>query len=149
MLDRLGEAYLQAGDSRGFMQVIERYQYVPKVNAATCGERIFLGNVDFYRKDFAAALLHFEAAVGMKPGDSYAVYKVGRAYLEMGKVEVAIAQFQKAVELEKGFADTYYRLGVCCEKQGRKDEALRMLSKTVELLPNPLDGLLALQRRAR
>ncbi len=146
VLNRLGDAYLHLGDSRGFMQLIERYQYVPKVESDTYEEQIFLGNVHLYRKDFAASLRHFAAAARLKPEDAYAVYKVGRAYLEQGKFEPAIAQFQKAVNLESDFADAYYRLGVCYERQNRRDDALKMYEKTVDLLPNHLDGLLALQR---
>jgi tetratricopeptide (TPR) repeat protein len=149
VLDRLGEAYLHVGDSQGFLRVIEKYQYVPKVEAQTYEQQVFLGNVQFYRKAFSAALRHFEAAARLRPEDAYATYKVGRAYLEQGRLEEALAQFEKAVKLEPDFADGYYRMGVCHERQGRREEALRMYEKTVELLPNHLDGLLALQRMGR
>lgn len=149
VLDRLGEAYLHVGDSQRFLGVIERYQYVPKVEVRTYEEQIFLGNIHSYRKDFAEALRHFDAAARLKPEDAYTIYKVGRVYLEQGKLESAVAQFQKAVKREPDFADAYYRLGVCYERQNRRDDALKMYEKTVELLPNHLDGLLALQRMGK
>jgi len=57
-----------------------------------------------------------------------------------------MAEFQKAVELEHSFADAYYQIGICQEKQGKREKALKMYEKAVEVLPDHLDGLVALMR---
>ena len=146
VLDRLGEAYLHLQDSRGLLRIIEEFKYVPKIDAQTYEQQIFVGNVQFYRENFTAALSYFEAAATLRPEDSYAMYKIGRTYLSQMKYEAAVEKFQKVVELEPDFADAYYRLAGCYESLGRKGEALHTYEKTIALLPNHLDGLLAVKR---
>ena len=103
-------------------------------------------SVHFYRKDYLDAQQAYERAVADRPNDSYAVYKVGRALLARDRFQGASERFRKAVELGPDFADAHYRLGVCYEKLGDAEEAFRLYEKTVELLPNHLDGLLAVKR---
>jgi tetratricopeptide (TPR) repeat protein len=146
VLDELGGVYLQLRDSRGLLKLIERFKYVPEVETGTFEERIFIGNVHFYRNDYLDAQRFYEEAATDRPGDSYAVYKVGRALLARDRYQDAADRFRKAIELEPDFADAHYRLGVCYEEQGNKDEALRLYENTVELLPNHLDGLLAVRK---
>jgi tetratricopeptide (TPR) repeat protein len=146
VLNELGGVYLQLRDSRGLLKLIERFKYVPEIATGTFEERIFIGNVHFYRNDYLDAQRAYEEAAADRPRYSYAVYKVGRALLARERYEDAAERFGKAIELEPDFADAHYRLGVCYENQGDQDEALRLYERTVELLPNHLDGLLAVRR---
>jgi tetratricopeptide (TPR) repeat protein len=146
VLDRLGKAYLQLRDSRGFVEIAEAFKYIPSVEPNTYEENVFLGNVHGFLRELDAALQNFEAALKIKPKDAYSTYKIGMTFLAQDKYAAASDQFHKAAQLEPNFPDAYYQMGVCFELQGRPKAAMEMYRKTVDLLPNHLDGLSALKR---
>lgn len=144
--DRIGLAYLRMGDSRNFLELANRYAYLPVIDAQTFDELIFLGNVQFYRWQYGSALEFYRRAADVQPDDAYAEYKVGRALFEQGQIDQAMHQYRRAIELEPDFADAHYRIGLCLESKGDKAAALAKYEEAVMLLPNHLDGMLALER---
>jgi tetratricopeptide (TPR) repeat protein len=60
---------------------------------------------------------------------------LGKAFLQKGKVDEAIAHFQKSLELNPNYAATYYDLGLCFFKLGRIDEAIAQYEKALQISP--------------
>ncbi len=144
--DALGVAYWRLGDSRNFLELANRFAYLPNIEAKTFDEWIFLGNIQFYRDQFGSALEHYRKAADLQPDDAYAEYKVGRALFEQGQVLQAAIQYRRATELEPDFADAHYRIGLCLQAGGDTTGALAKYKETIALLPNHLEGKLAVER---
>lgn len=144
--DAAGVAYHRMGDSRNFLELTNRFGYLPNIDPRTFDELIFLGNVQFYREQFGSALDYYRQAAELNKEDAYAEYKVGRAYFEQSNIVEAVVQFRRAVELDPKFADAHYRVGLCLEVQGDTVSALSEYKRTVELLPNHLHGSLSIER---
>jgi tetratricopeptide (TPR) repeat protein len=64
-----------------------------------------------------------------------AIVTLGRAYLEMGKVEEGVKELQRAMELSSGNPKVIGLLGHAYVRAGRKDDALKMLRKLQERSP--------------
>tara|TARA_Y100000588_G_C14145892_1_gene878349 strand:- start:559 stop:1284 length:726 start_codon:yes stop_codon:yes gene_type:complete len=146
VLDQLAKAYLHLRNTKEFCRIVGQYSYTPNVDANTYDQHVFLGNVYFNQHQYDTSLRHFQAAANLDPKDAYSTYKVGRIHLAKTKYRAAIVEFQKATRLKSDFADAYYQTGVCYELQERLKEAVEMYQKAVDLLPNHLDGLMALER---
>ena len=71
-------------------------------------------------------------------------YYLGRAYLELGRLEDAFAALKSACEREANFADAWFRLGLAQERLGEIEPAKQSFSQAARLLPNHLDALLHL-----
>ena len=74
------------------------------------------------------------------------ITKVGRALFEQGQTDQAVGAYRRAIGLEGDFADAYYRVGLCLEAKGDTAGALSKYDETVALLPNHLDGTIAMER---
>ena len=71
---------------------------------------------------------------------------LGIALRQLGRPHEATGHYRQALELNSDFADAHYRIGLCLESQGDKAAALAKYEGAVMLLPNHLDGMLALER---
>jgi len=146
VLDKLGRAYLELGESQNFLRMSLEFDHVPNVGAETFDEMIFLGNIYSYCGRFADALDQYRRAAQLLPEDGYAVYKAGRAQMALGELDRAVPSFEQAIALEPDFADAHYRQGECFESLGNSQAALAKFEEVVALLPNHLSGKLAVDR---
>lgn len=144
--DRLGLAYLRVRDVLGFEALTNRYAYLPRINAQTFDEHVFLGNIQFGRERYGSALEFYRAASEVQPTNAYAKYKVGRALLEQGQVDQAERVYRRVIELQPVFADAHYRLGRCLEAKSDSAGALAAFEKAVEQLPTHVAARSAVER---
>jgi tetratricopeptide (TPR) repeat protein len=149
IIDRLGLALVKLGDSRGLIEVADRYSRVPSVNALSHAENIVMGNLSYRFGSFNEAVGYFTVANGLRPDDSYSEYKLGLAIHKTGNVNGALERYRRAVALDPEFADALSRIGVCLEEQGEAEEAERSYRKALDLLPNHSDARAALSRLQR
>jgi tetratricopeptide (TPR) repeat protein len=145
-IDKLGGLYLQNRDTKRFLRLVERYDYVPQTEAVSFDDRIFLGDIFYFQSRFGDALTQYSEASDLRERDSYGVYKVGRALLAQGQYRSALRSFQDAVRLDSAFADAHFRMGQCLEGLGSVDEAWQSYQKTVTLLANHFDARMAVSR---
>ena len=146
LLDALGHAHLKRRNIRSYIQAVREYSYSPKVSGTTAEEWFFLGNVEMHLSNYGAALDYFRRSIAATPGNAHAHYKVGRALFEQGQTDQAVGAYRRAIGLEGDFADAYYRVGLCLEAKGDTAGALSKYDETVALLPNHLDGTIAMER---
>jgi len=60
---------------------------------------------------------------------------LGKAFLEKGQVDEAIAQFQKALEINPNYGEAHMNLGITLLQKGRVDEAMPEFQKALEIDP--------------
>jgi len=91
-----------------------------------------LGYVALDEADFEAALVHYEKARDLSLGDEQrynALFGMGSACLELGRLDQARAIFDEAHDLKPGEVECTYLLGVTCRRQGDLNEALTYLAE--------------------
>ncbi len=66
----------------------------------------------------------FEEVLEIDPDDPVATFGLGKAYVQLGEFENAIAPLRRATEVQKDFSAAYLDLGRCHEFLGRAAEAL-------------------------
>jgi arylsulfatase A-like enzyme/predicted Zn-dependent protease len=83
-----------------------------------------LGNIQFKRGDFEAAIAAFEQALERKPDDTFCVINIANSYLRMGKP--GEAERYVVDYLQKGFSDSQldYLLGTLAYMQKKYGEAI-------------------------
>ncbi|WP_231741935.1 tetratricopeptide repeat protein [Stieleria varia] len=91
------------------------------------------------RGEHDAAIVHMENAVRLSAGDPKLVARLGRMYLENGRLEDANAQCQIALSAERNSADIWALHGDCLNEHGEVDEALSAYHRALALQPNHLD----------
>ena len=77
-----------------------------------------LGTEYFKRKDFAAALQHYQEAVRLRPEHAIFHNNLGRAYGVLGDIKNAEAALQKAVALDPALAEALNNLGIVYFQKG-------------------------------
>ena len=87
---------------------------------------------------------HYEAAVDLlqrvvklEPKHKDAWNDLGRAYMQLGQTDQAIAAFKKQIENNAYDPFAYNALGLAYEHQGKYDDAIQAFQKQIEI--NPLD----------
>jgi Fe-S cluster biosynthesis and repair protein YggX/DNA-binding SARP family transcriptional activator len=63
------------------------------------------------------------------PDNELGHFSLGKAYLDAGRHEEAVASFRRVLELSQEFSKTYALLGECLVALGRRDEAIETLRK--------------------
>jgi len=84
----------------------------------------------------AQALVHFEAAVAIKPLDMRIRNDLGLALLARGMAGRAEAQFRQALAIDAAHANAWNNLGVALVEQQRLEEAIRCFERALELAPD-------------
>lgn len=63
-------------------------------------------------------------------------FRLGKALVDQGRFDTAIASFRRAIELDSGFWQAHNNLGSSLLAVGRPEEARRSLEETLRLNPN-------------
>jgi Flp pilus assembly protein TadD len=77
----------------------------------------------------------FEHALTVTTNNAVAHSNLGRAYLEGGDVERAMAHAQSVIRIEPDAGDGRFNLGVILERSGRSDEAMDAYREAIRLSP--------------
>jgi tetratricopeptide (TPR) repeat protein len=77
------------------------------------------------RKDYAAAIEFYRAALKKSPSDSDIFNRVGIAQMQLGDYREARRQFESALKLNRSFAEAYNNLGVVFYLQRDLKKAIR------------------------
>jgi len=99
--------------------------------------RVFNSAADLENKEqHAAAMVEWEKALELDPGDAKANFNLGLALTRNGRLDEAIPHFQKAVEVNPYFAEGHNNLGIALAEKGKVDEAIPHFQKAVEIEPD-------------
>ncbi len=95
-----------------------------------------MGNNDFRRNQFEEAVQDYWKEIALHP-EALPWRGMGRAFVELGKVDSAQYAFNQAISLDSTYAPAHFNLALLLEDEGRFDEALHHAQKASDL--NPLD----------
>jgi tetratricopeptide (TPR) repeat protein len=101
---------------------------------------INLGTALFKEGRVDETILHFQAALQIKPDDADAHYRLGAALLQKGSVDEAITHFQAALQIHPDDADAHYNLATALRQEGRVDEAIAHYQAALRIKPDNADA---------
>ena len=102
------------------------------------------GKMEFQKKNFQVAIIHFKNAIAAQPKDAEAYYQLGLAYLASNDINTAGSFFQKATELNPKHAGAQLKLAELLAPNRAKEavqEAQRRTKVVLTLLPEDTDAL--------
>ncbi|MGH9630391.1 MAG: tetratricopeptide repeat protein [Bryobacteraceae bacterium] len=99
---------------------------------------LLLGDLSRQRRDFPAAIQHYEAAARLQPENPAPLLGLGTAYWELGNDEQAIAFLQKVLQKSSGNPQALFALGNIAVKQRRDADAIELLEKCLRVDPDHL-----------
>ena len=88
---------------------------------------------------FSEAIRTCEEIISIKP-HAVAYQIMGKAWVEMNKIDAAIAAYQKSLEVKPDVAEVYVSLGELYVKQQREEEAITAYQKAIKLAPDLKDS---------
>ena len=106
-----------------------------------------LGYVALDQRDFESAIGHYTKARDLAIGDEQrfnALFGLGSAALELGRLDEARAVFEEAHELKPGEVGATYMLGLTCRHQGELGDAVTFLAEAAARDPDFTPALLEL-----
>jgi tetratricopeptide (TPR) repeat protein len=98
--------------------------------------RTLLGNYDFGRQDYDAAVAAYEKAIAIDPGFSQPYNQLGYAYRFLGRLDEAERTFKKYIELIPDDPNPYDSYAELLMKRGRFQESIRSYEKALALDPH-------------
>ena len=158
----LADALLEKRDLDG---AIAAYQRALSINWERTDTHLLLGVVLCdVKKDHGRAIIHFEEAVRLDPGNPMAHYNLGNARLGKADWTGAIKAYRQATEIKPDFVDAYFNLGDTLLKTGELSGAAASFLEATRIAPldagaqnglgvalkskGELDGAIAAFRRA-
>jgi tetratricopeptide (TPR) repeat protein/GTPase SAR1 family protein len=139
------ERLLAGGDAVGATEVLEALLFAKPDHGQAL---IVLGEARLVAQDASGALVSFEQALKLRPGDPAALVGHGLTLVALGRWEPAIASLGRAVTEAAGdraiLADAYRGLGVAWRRRGDVDKAIRELRKAVAEDGDDVDARAAL-----
>ena len=93
------------------------------------------GEILFDLKNYPDSIPYFMKAVESDPTSFIALYNIGRAYYEMGKLEDALKYIDDALKIEPKEWDLLNYKGLILMDMGRKDEAIDCFDEIIQLHP--------------
>jgi tetratricopeptide (TPR) repeat protein len=82
------------------------------------------------------AIVHYTAALRIKPDYAEAYYNLGVALAQQGKNQEAISHYTKALEIKPDYANAHNNLGVALADQGKTQEAIAHYTEALRIDPN-------------
>ena len=98
---------------------------------------ILFSRANFYKakNQIEKAIVYYELAEKLNPGDSWIHYNLADVYRRKGDLAKAITKYQMAISLNPEVAWFYYALGEAYRQRGEIDLAIKNLEKSLELDP--------------
>lgn len=92
---------------------------------------------DFYKQtNFQDAIVEYNKAIKLDPGNGEAYYFRGIAYAKSGVEDKALADFKKSIELDPIRIEAYQYLDWILARRSEGDEIIAYWTKLIELQPN-------------
>ncbi len=88
------------------------------------------------RGERPAAIQHMEQAVRLSAGDPKLAERLGRMYLEVGRLEESIEQCNFAMQSERRSAEVWALRGDCLFAKGQNDESLAAYHRALAIQPD-------------
>ena len=88
------------------------------------------------RDEHDAAITHMEQAVKLSAGDPKRVQRLGRMYLEVGRLHDAQLQSAAALAAARNNAEVWALRGDCLKASGQSDEALAAYHRALSIQPD-------------
>lgn len=88
------------------------------------------------RGERETAISHMENAAKLSAGDPKFVTRLGRMYLEVGRLREAKQQSRSALEAERNSAEIWALQGDCLNAEGNHDDALAAYHRALALQPD-------------
>lgn len=106
-----------------------------------------LGFVALDADEFESAIEHYSRARDIAVGDEQlfnALFGIGAAALELGRLDTAHEALGAAHELRPGEVSATFMLGVACRRQGKNEDAVRLLAEAAVRDPELTQALVEL-----
>lgn len=93
------------------------------------------GRLQWGKRQFAAALAHFEMALSLSPDDAGTWNNYGLALHDAGRGEAAVAAYQRALQLDPAQVGAWSNLGITLKEQGAISAAIRAFEQALAQQP--------------
>jgi len=105
---------------------------------------LLLGNANFYKGDFEAAIKSYERALSISPEYAEAIKNLAIAYRDAGRsagekeqnLDKAKRYLQRSIQLMDNDPDAYRLLGITHGMAGEHPQAIKYFTKVTEMLPD-------------
>jgi Flp pilus assembly protein TadD len=97
------------------------------------------GNILSNQKNYQEAIIKYQEASNLDPGNSIFVVNLGNTLYDLGRFEKAIAKFKRAIELTPNDASAYNNWGNALFNLRKFEEAIAKYKQAIEL--NPGDAI--------
>jgi len=114
----------------------KRKEKLPQVDPA---DLIKEAEANLVNGKFYEAIATCEEIISLKP-DAVAYQIMGKTWVEIDKIDEAIAAYKKSLEVKPNFAQVYISLGELYLKQQRHSEAITAYQKAIKFAPDLKDG---------
>ncbi len=128
LLDQTFRAKWMASDVVGLESLIRR-----EPDRAALRDDIAVLYMELERP--SEAVLHFEAALKLKPGFASAHFNYGTALAAAGRTDDAVAEYQRALQLRPDYAIAHNNLGTALLHLGRAQAALASFREAARIDP--------------
>ncbi len=98
------------------------------------------GVVAISQKRKSEAMQHFQFAVSREPNNVGYLNNLGRFYMKMERVELAIPVFMRITKLDPQYASAVLALGDFFEKMGKADKGMPHIEKYLQTNPDNLEA---------
>lgn len=112
--------------------------FIDALDSSKTDDRAHWGLAESYwkRGDLELAVAHMEQAVRLSAGDPKFVQRLGRMYLELGRLQEADEHSLWALESKRGSSEAWSLRGDCLKAAGELDEALAAYHRALALQPD-------------
>ncbi|MDH5491345.1 MAG: tetratricopeptide repeat protein [Myxococcales bacterium] len=110
----------------------------------TAEVRRLMGRAELQRSRFEEAILEFQGALELDPGDMASLFGLGVAGRRAGRFEIAEASFEALASRDEGYPGLALERGFLYEARGDAGRAVEAYSRAHEEAPEDLDLLLRL-----
>ncbi len=93
---------------------------------------IKIGNAYKYLQDGKNAIVYYNKALEIDPGNENAYFNIGLVKYDNNEISAALEYFRKAINLKKDFAFAWWAAGACYEKSDKPDDAIYHYEKFIE-----------------
>lgn len=125
--------YHQRGE---FDQALTEYQRVIDADRSNGTAWFYAGLVALQSGDFAGAIHYLEGALPLSAQPAHAHVLLGRAQLELARLDKAVASFRHAIRLAPEFVEAYVHLGRALCRQGHMEAALDAFRRALSVSPD-------------
>ena len=95
-----------------------------------------LGDIAMLSRNFPRAVKMFARVVELLPNEAESQFRLGFAYMQMGRLNLAAKHLQQAVKLRPNFGEAYIRLCAVLGQLGQLTEAVVAGEVAVRLMPD-------------